>query len=104
MNEARLSQLKEMLAEDPNDVFVDYAIGLELYKLQAEEGILHLQQLAKKAPNYCPVHFKLGQWFTENDQEKEALNWFYLALEIAKKENDTKAINEIKEAIWLIEE
>ena len=103
METERLNQLREMLDESPNDVFINYAIGLELYKhVDFSTAVQHMKSLATNFPAYCPVHFKLGQWYAEMDQDEEALRWLNKALSIAEKENDKKAINEIREAIWLL--
>jgi tetratricopeptide (TPR) repeat protein len=101
----RLEQLRALAEEDPNDVFVHYAIGLELYKTEsAEEAIRHLAGLTSIHPDYCPAYFKLGQWFAEQDEVEQALNWLNQALAIARKQGDKKAENEIREAIWLLED
>lgn len=101
----RLEQLREMASEDPADVFVQYAIGLELYKEEdADTAIQFMTKLAENEPDYCPVHFKLGQWHAESDRLDSALEWLNKALKIAQQEGDKKAENEIKEAIWLLED
>lgn len=105
MKNERLEQLRQMLEKTPNDIFVRYAIGLELYKTEDfASAIQHMKMLASEHPSYCPVHFKLGQWYSENDNIEEAVNWLTKALRIAEKENDPKAINEIREALWLLED
>lgn len=105
MENERLAQLKVLLEESPDDIFVNYAIGLELYKTHtAEEAFEHMRNLANKHPDYCPVHFKLGQWLSESNEDEEALIWLKKALRIAENENDKKAVNEIKEAIWILED
>ena len=105
MENERLNQLREMLRDNPEDVFVSYAIGLELFKTDSSENaFIHMKQLAESHPDYCPVFFKMGQWLSESGEDEEALAWLKKALQIAENENDKKAVNEIKEAIWLLED
>ena len=40
----RLAQLEALLAEDPNDVFVVYAIALEHYKLGSAQKSIALRK------------------------------------------------------------
>ncbi|MEO9257128.1 MAG: hypothetical protein ABI207_02030 [Crocinitomicaceae bacterium] len=105
MSLERLNELRQLEKEDPNDPFILYAIGLELYKSDSFEAAeKQLLKIASIHTDYCPVFFKLGQWYSESDQVENALNYFNKALVIAEKENDKKAVNEIKEAIFMLED
>jgi tetratricopeptide (TPR) repeat protein len=105
MDMTRLEQLRALSEEDPGDLFVRYAIGLELFKeSSAEEAIDYMTGLAAQHPDYCPAHFKLGQWLADADEVEAALHWLNKALQIARKQGDKKAENEIREAIWLLED
>jgi tetratricopeptide (TPR) repeat protein len=105
MSLERLNELRQLEKEEPNDPFILYAIGLELYKVDSfEAGEKQLLKIATLHSDYCPVFFKLGQWYAEDNREEEALIYFNKALVIAKKENDLKAVNEIKEAIFMLED
>jgi len=104
MNE-RLNQLMLMLDEDPNDVFILYAIGLERYKLaQTDAAIAQLMDLVSIHENYVPAYFKLGQWFAELNLFEEAKNHLEIALKYARIDNDNKAIQEINELLFFIED
>jgi len=105
MSLERLNELRQLEKEEPNDPFVLYAIGLELYKSDSFEAAeKQLLKIASVHTDYCPVFFKLGQWYAEDDREEDALIYFNKALLIAEKEKDKKAVNEIKEAIYMIED
>lgn len=94
-----------MLEEDPNDVFVLYAIALELYKLgRAVEAHEKMVRLIAAQPDYVPAYFRLGQWHAEQDEIEEANLILNQALEKAKAQKDTKAIQEIKELLLFIED
>jgi tetratricopeptide (TPR) repeat protein len=101
----RLAQLESLLAEDPNDVFVVYAIALEHYKLgSAQKSIALLKDLIAQHESYVPAYFKLGQWLSEMDSMDDARNYLEVGITQAKTQNDTKAIQEMRELILFIED
>lgn len=101
----RLAQLEALLAEDPNDVFVVYAIALEHYKLgSAQKSIALLKDLIAQHENYVPAYFKLGQWLSEMDAMDDAKSYLETGIDQAKNQGDTKAIQEMRELILFIED
>lgn len=101
----RLTQLEALLAEDPNDVFVVYAIALEHYKMgSAQKSIALLKDLIAQHESYVPAYFKLGQWLSEMDFMDEAKDYLEQGIEQAKAQGDTKAIQEMRELILFIED
>jgi tetratricopeptide (TPR) repeat protein len=101
----RLEELQNMLSEDPNDVFVHYAVGLELFKNGAiEEATNTMIALIDSHPDYIPAYFRLGQWFAEQDNMEKSKEILTKALDLAKIQNDTKAGQEIKELLLFIED
>ena len=101
----RLAQLEALLAEDPNDVFVVYAIALEHYKLgSAQKSIALLKDLIAQHESYVPAYFKLGQWLSEMDAMNDAKSYLETGIDQAKIKGDTKAIQEMRELILFIED
>ncbi len=101
----RLAQLEALLAEDPNDVFVVYAIALEHYKLgSAQKSIALLKDLIAQHGSYVPAYFKLGQWLSEMDAMNDAKSYLETGIDQAKIQGDTKAIQEMRELILFIED
>jgi tetratricopeptide (TPR) repeat protein len=101
----RLDELRLLLEEDPNDVFVKYAIAMECYKIgEVETAIHNLGALLNDAPDYLPAYFRLGQWYAEQDAFDSARSLLLKGLELAKAQKDIKAIAEIQELLALIED
>ena len=93
------------MAEDPNDVFVVYAIALEHYKLgSAQKSIALLKDLIAQHESYVPAYFKLGQWLSEMDAMNDAKSYLETGIDQAKIQGDTKAIQEMRELILFIED
>jgi len=93
-----------MLKEEPDDVFLNYALAVEFVgegKYQeAEQQFLKTSELNKE---YLPCYYQLGQTAEKLNKEKEALDYYHKGVELAKKQNNNKALNELNEAIWLLE-
>lgn len=101
----RLEELQNMLIEDPNDVFVNYAVGLELFKTgDLEKAIEHMVALIKEHSAYIPAYFRLGQWYAEQDEMEMASEILKKALVLAHAIYDTKAAQEIQELLLFIED
>ncbi len=102
---SRLEELQKMLTDDPNDIFVHYAVGLELFKNgSVDDAIRNMKNLIAAHPNYIPAYFRLGQWHAEQDDIIEAKEILLTALDLSKKQNDTKAGQEIRELLLFIED
>ena len=94
-----------MLKEEPKDVFLNYALAIEFVGEQkyeeAEQQFLKTLQLNN---DYLPCYYQLGQTAEKLNKENEALEYYNKGLELAKKQNNNKTINELNEAIWLLED
>ncbi len=102
----RLEILKRMLEKEQDDVFLNYALGLE-YAKNPENIILAEVQYKKVTeldPNYMAAFYQLGKLLEAQTKLSEALNYYRLGLEIAEKRKQKKAIGEFMEAIFLLED
>lgn len=98
----RLAQLKELLVDTPNDPFLHYAIVTEQYK--EDEAVLmeQLSRLAAQFPHYGPIVRKLGELYSEKEEEELAIKYFTLALTCAKQAGNEKEIIELQSKLeWL---
>jgi tetratricopeptide (TPR) repeat protein len=104
-NSSRLQQLIEMLKAEPNDAFLNYALAVEFEKEgRLDEATLHLQNMIYSHPDYLPIYYKLGKMFETQQQFEEAKKNYILGKELAIKQNNKKTLNELEEALWLIED
>ncbi|HWY10224.1 MAG TPA: tetratricopeptide repeat protein [Bacteroidia bacterium] len=94
-----------MLKEEPEDVFLNYALAVEFIgeKKYAEAEHQFLKTV-KLNSEYLPCYYQLGQLAEKIKTEKEALEYYKKGLTLAQKQNNQKAINELNEAIWMLEE
>jgi tetratricopeptide (TPR) repeat protein len=102
---SRLAQLRQMLAEEPADAFLRYAISVELAAQgNRTEAIENVQQLIADRPDYLGAYYQLGQWLEQEGKPNEALHIYHLGAELARKTGNKKTLGEINEAIWLLED
>jgi tetratricopeptide (TPR) repeat protein len=102
----RIDMIATLLLNEPEDVFLNFALALEY---AAEPGaaakaekqyrkVLHLNQ------NYHPAYYHLGKLYEGQGNKSGALEAYHEGLKIAGEQKETKAVNEFKEAIFLLEE
>lgn len=103
---SRVAQLQEMLKDEPKDVFLLYALGLEFAKEadSFESAQEHFNLVLRLDTNYIAAHYQLGQLFELRQKKEEALKQYRDGLEKAKLLGNRKAANEFEEAIFLLED
>lgn len=95
----RLEYLKTLLAEDPNDSFVKYAIAKEYEKLDdLKTSIEKFEALRKDDADYVGLYYHLAHIYTEIDETEKALEVYDAGIEVAKAQNDLHALSELRNA------
>ncbi len=104
MSNSRLDMILAMMRSNPGDAFLRYAAALEYKKADDHvESIRILKQLVKDIPTYLPSYYMLGSILTEKGQTDKAILIFKEGKEIAKKQNDSKTLGELSEALMLLD-
>ena len=101
----RLEQLQQMLTQEPNDEFLQYAIAIEYFSVGNYTKALEcLKSILNKKPDYLAAYYQTGKCYEELKQLEEAKNIYSLGIELAMKQNKNKTLNELREALFLIED
>jgi tetratricopeptide (TPR) repeat protein len=101
----RIEQISEMLAKDPTDDFLHYALALEYEKNgEKDKAISLINDLLDRSPDYLGGYYKLGQLFEEKNQFKAAIEIYKKGILLAEEKKDNKAKGELNEALWLIDD
>jgi Tfp pilus assembly protein PilF len=96
---ARITQLKEFLKEEPEDSFLIYALSLEYVKENdVELAIQTLLDLHQKDEDYLAVYYQLGKLYQSINEIENATMYFEKGMEVAKKVGNLKTFAELKEA------
>ena len=101
---SRIDMLIKLLENEPNDIFLNYVLGIELV---AELDLTDAEKQFKKVitidKNYIPAYYQLGKLFESQLKKEQALVYFKEGLKIAKEQNNSKTIHEFEEVIEALE-
>ncbi len=101
----RIESLIEMLGSEPEDLFLNYALGIEYTTIsdftQAER---QFKKVIGLDASYIAAYYQMGKLLEMQAKTKEALECYHTGLEKARLKKDNKAINEFGEAIFMLED
>lgn len=93
---SRREQLESMLAEQPGDTFLRYALAMELENDGEHERSLELHRgLMQDDPPYVPSFFMSGQQLSELERTDEAVEILKAGIDQAKAQGDLHAAGEM---------
>lgn len=96
MNSVRIKMLEQFIADHPNDPFNHYALALELMKSDKEQAKKIFDQLISSHPQYVPSYYQAALLYLEMSLSDDAVKIIEQGIEEAKKQNNTKASNELR--------
>ncbi len=103
--QTRLQQLEQMLAQEPDDVFLQYAIAIEYFSVADYERSLQcLKTILDRNPDYLAAYYQTGKCLEELKMFEEAQTIYEKGIALATKQGKTKTLNELKEALFLLED
>lgn len=101
----RLDQLQQMLLQEPNDEFLQYAIGIEYFSAgNFTKALDCFKIILNNKPDYLAAYYQTGKCYEELKQVEEAKNIYTLGIELAQKQNKQKTFSELNEALFLLED
>lgn len=98
MNKSRLEQLFNFLEENPEDPFIIYAIATEYLKTNIDKAREFYEILLSKHENYTGTYYHAAKLYAETGQADLAEKTYKKGMEIALKNKDLKALNELRNA------
>jgi tetratricopeptide (TPR) repeat protein len=106
MQTERTGQLVSMLKQEPGDLFLNYALGLEYAKdlIAPADAESQFRIVLSIDSNYLAAYYQLGQLFEKLDRPSEALTFYKTGLTLAREQKNNKAINEFGEAVFMLED
>lgn len=98
MSTDRLQQLRAMLAEEPGDPFLRYAIALELKREgEMEAAINDLEALLKDDPKHIPSYYQLALMLADLGRTNDAIHTCEVGMLQCIVTGDRKARAELQE-------
>jgi tetratricopeptide (TPR) repeat protein len=102
---SRLEQLQQMLVQEPHDEFLQYAIAIEYFSVNNfEKAIDCFKNILKANADYLAVYYQMGKCYEELKQTENAKDIYNRGIELAQKQNKTKTLNELRAALFLLED
>ncbi len=98
MNEQRLSMLKKFTDEEPNDPFNWYALANEYLAESPEKAKEYFDKLLIDFPDYLPTYYHAAQVYIDLIEDEKALSIYVQGIELAKKQQNPKALRELSAA------
>jgi len=92
----RLEQLKNLLADAPEDSFITFAIAKEYEKEgNTGEALKCYLTIAEHDPEYVGLYYHLGKLYEERGDTLTAISTYEQGMNIAKAAGDDHAYNEL---------
>jgi len=100
----RVDMLLDLLENDPGDLFLNYALGIEYASaLKAQEAETQFKRVLELDENYIAAYYQLGKLFEAQTKNSEALAYYKAGLEKAREKKD-KSVHEFEEAVFMLED
>jgi Tfp pilus assembly protein PilF len=94
---SRKQQLEEMLAEDASDPFLRYGLAMEYVSEGDDEGALaRFRAMFADCPDYVPAYLQAGQGLVRLGRPAEAAQVFRQGIDIARRQGDLHAAEEMQ--------
>ena len=94
----RREQIEAMLADEPDDVFLRYALAMEWGKEgDYEKSLAGLDELTRQSPPHIPAFFMAAQQLAKLTRVGEARTYLRDGIEQARAQGDTHAAGEMSE-------
>ena len=96
---ARIERIKELLAANPADSFLQHALALEYIKVEQDERAKQLfENLLQGNENYVGSYYHLAKLLERNDMIEDAKLVYKRGMLKAKEAGDMHTYNELKTA------
>lgn len=93
---SRRIRLEEMLASDPDDPFLHYALALEEVKEDSQIGLRRLESMNEKFPDHVAAYFRRGQILAEAGEVIAATQVLNTGVQVARRIGDDHAVAEMQ--------
>lgn len=95
---SRREQIESLLADEPHDTFLRYALAMEyVAEGQIERALQGLARLQAESPPYVPACFMAGQQLTKQGRIEEARTALRVGIEEARRQGDGHAAGEMSQ-------
>ncbi len=105
MNDKRLLQLEALMASDPSDPFLPYAIAQEFASAQKwDEAATRLEAIYGQFPDYLATYYQWGMALIHLNELSKAMDVLQKGYTLANRQDEKKVANEIGALIEELED
>lgn len=102
---SRKDMVLQMLEKEPNDLFLNYALAQEYIGVgDFVNAELQLQKTLNLDLTYLPCYYQLGQVKEKLRDYTGAIEFYKKGVDLAKSQGNRKALSELNEALWMLED
>lgn len=95
----RISKIKEYLATNAGDSFLQHALALEYIKADNDAEARKLfESILATDPGYVGSYYHLGKLLERSGEAELAIEWYEKGMAEAKKAKDNHSFNELQAA------
>ncbi len=95
----RINRLKEFLADNPDDSFLNHALALEYIKLGEEQEARSIfEQILQRDPSYTGSYYHLAKLLERIGEISLAIGCYEKGMEASTSTGDRHAFNELRAA------
>jgi Tfp pilus assembly protein PilF len=95
----RIEKLKEFLANNPADSFVQHALALEYIKIGNDPAARNLfEDILNRDPDYIGSYYHLAKLLESTGEKDLAVQWYEKGMAAANAAGDNHAYNELQAA------
>ena len=99
----RREQLEALLADDPQDVFLAYAVAMAwASEGHPDQAISRLAEIGQRAPDYVAAWFQQGQLLATGGETGRAREAIEAGIEAARRTDDAHALAEMTEFLEML--
>jgi tetratricopeptide (TPR) repeat protein len=93
----RVAMLKEILADNPNDLFAHYGLAMEYANAgDTAAALAEYEKIVALDPNYVPAYQMGGQLLLNLRRDEEARRWFDKGIAAARRTGNQHAESEMQ--------
>jgi len=97
---SRKEELERLLAAEPDDVFVNFALAMELAKIgRLEEAVARFERTIELDSGYCAAYYQKAKTLLQADQTDKARRTIVDGIEMAQRMEDNHTAEKLREML-----
>jgi predicted Zn-dependent protease len=99
----RIEQLRALLAKEPDDVFCNFSLAMELRSTdQIDAALTQFDRVIALDPNYLAAHMRKGETLMKLHRYDEARATLERGAEVARSAGDQHMVDNIQEMLDML--